>query len=175
MGINPAASALLTTVQLIPNNPPATLLTVTLLPQPVKAVRRFMVPVRQHHVQKVILPLISLLPIAAQREIRAGFFPAEISPTVKFAENVILNRHPIVRAKSRLFLAAEQPELLAGRYVHPRPVVMQVTRLIIIAALNPALSVRLMPTGTAAPIRYGQLTAIIPAMTNAEPASRPAR
>ena len=142
---------------------------VILLPQPAKAVQQFMVPVRQHLVQAAILPLISLLPIAAQREILVGFFPAEVSPAVKFAANA---RKEPARGLPLLHPAV-RPEPPAGQSV--RQPVMPVIRLITLVPQRLVLPVRLMPTETAAPIRYGQLTAIIPAMTNAEPASHLAR
>ena len=57
-----------------------------------------------------------------------------------------------------------------------RPTGVKAPELITVLVLQRlVLPVRLMPTETAAPIRYGQLTAIIPAMTNAEPASHLAR
>ena len=139
------------------------------LPQPVKAVQQSMVPVRQHLVQEAILPLISLLPIAAQREILVGFFPAVVSPAVKFAANA---RKEPARGLPLLHPAV-RPEPPAGQSV--RQPVMPVIRLITLVPQRLVLPVRLMPTETAAPIRYGQLTAIIPAMTNAEPALQPAK
>ena len=51
--------------------------------------------------------------------------------------NVRPNRHPTVRVKSRPFPAAAQEELPAGNYVHPRPVVMPATRLIMTVVLCP--------------------------------------
>ena len=104
-----------------------------------------------------------------RQEVRVGLFPAKVSPAAKFAANA---RKEPARGLPLLHPAV-RPEPPAGQSV--RQPVMPVIRLIIPVPQRLVLPVRLMPTETAAPIRYGQLTAIIPAMTNAEPALQPAK
>ena len=120
-------------------------------------------PVRQHLVQAAILPLISLLPIAAQREILVGFFPAVVSPAVKFAANA---RKEPARASLRLHPAA-QPEPPAGQPV--RQPVMPVIRPITPVPKNPALRAWLrVPAIRPAVPKYGRLSAAFtPETTNA--------